>query len=608
MDYFKEINAIYYAYKVGYLTLLDYLKAVTFFYKYADKVTNKVGLIIFSIVNLENYTYQYNKKNIIDPFNELKKISNIFGRGNIRNYYTNKQFINKNKDILINELNTIPDIYSNLISKIKSKNYLFKHLMVFVLEALTYHKEKFNDTKLLDIIYGYVLNLGPNSENSEINKIINEVKSKSSIFRTYRSMYYTYIITDKIQIKTNNITEITNTKNINNVMNCGGSDTIIFRIGNDIVKYPQDTNGSKREMAIYSKLIPFIKKATPFVIGGKQKIINLKLILDYVNTLKSGNKQIEKIKRAIPLNKNLKQKLVVTEYKKGVEPLHSFLERTSELDESHQQGIFFQIVWTLYIFSLVGLRHLDLHTNNILIRKQTDKELEKFKTTFIMHNNTILKFPKEWFRYHIYIFDYDRAHQKPFETTKVIVKEALEKDKLKSYMRVPYQYYYDNHPNNKTKHFYYQDLYKIVDLLKLYIFDKNRNKNSNNEYGQTKRRKNFFKFFKNSTLIKQLLHDRSLFFSGYVPSPASLIKEFNKNTANKIKEITPEKVILEMYKKYIVNNRTNVNVYNARYLVQTTPKSASPRKTLYSAKTQRPKSASPRKQSNSTRPRIESWV
>ncbi|MBP06066.1 MAG: hypothetical protein CL728_04880 [Chloroflexi bacterium] len=78
---------------------------------------------------------------------------------------------------------------------------------------------------------------------------------------------------------------------------------------------------------------------------------------------------------------------------------HSMLR---SFNKRHDMRILFEIAYTLDIFNQIGLRHMDLHWNNIIVYK-TDDYNKYYKYT--LRDNTVAYIPG--FGYRIKIFDFD---------------------------------------------------------------------------------------------------------------------------------------------------------------------------------------------------------
>lgn len=60
------------------------------------------------------------------------------------------------------------------------------------------------------------------------------------------------------------------------------------------------------------------------------------------------------------------EEAAITMIERGEADLHSAI-RTGRLSDDELRNVLFQIVWTLYIFDRVGVRHADLHSGNVLV-------------------------------------------------------------------------------------------------------------------------------------------------------------------------------------------------------------------------------------------------
>lgn len=512
----NTVSFIYTICKKENIPIHAFVKAIHYMDKYLSKhyteidkyilsdvelIVNRVGMVALYVASNINFDilseYEYHK---LENYENIEK---------------------KMLDIAIQK--TSADYLEKLIKK---KKQIFKNAARSILanKMHNFNTQLYNyPKKLANMVYRDVKNI--NTTNSPQSPIGSPILKNGNITRLPQK-----------QLK----------GQVERIIPSGTSDTILFQIGNGIIKYPQDSVDLKKEIAIYTRIIPYIKKATPFVLSGKRMMINLDLFAQ------AGNKIINNYDSRMIFRKlNLKGKklLFVTEYIDRSQTLYSLLKENN-ISQEDKKGIVFQIMWTLYIFSLVGLRHFDLHTDNILVRKQ------KTNNKFIMHDNTILVLPTEWFNYRIFIFDFDKSHQKLGKSfimggkySHILFNNTTNKNKIKI----------QNHNNNKNTHFYYQDVFKIISILKTF------------DGFEFLRRPLTLKLLKYGYTFKPQGNNKNHFV---LQSPSFLkntlvrngYQKLNKKNLNTFISLTPEIIIRDMYKKYIQKSPIKGKAYNARGL------------------------------------------
>lgn len=214
---------------------------------------------------------------------------------------------------------------------------------------------------------------------------------------------------------------------------------------------------SKNECLIYSYIKKLItNNVTPFIFYGYlcKDITNIKP--DIYEKIDEKYLKIKNLKTEKAFNECTKIVVLDTDDVKST--LFEFLT-SSEYTYNIMLIFLFQIFYTLKVFNLIGLKHNDLHFNNILVinQKFTDSTVNKFiidKKEYLIPN----------IQYSIRIYDFDLSEKFPRNNLK------QEFQNIKNFENIEYSKYYPHTNLNNIDNI-------IFDVLKV-LYNINQFKNT----------------------------------------------------------------------------------------------------------------------------------